>query len=72
MKVLEENRKQEMKVIKNDQDAVLGTWPAKDLLRRLHSHMGNKSHAYLGDPIPGRTISKCEDLDAGVCDGGEE
>lgn len=36
MQVLERNRKQGMKVIKNAQDAVLDTGPAKALLRRSH------------------------------------
>lgn len=72
MKVLEENRKQEMKVIKNDQDVVLGIWLVKDFLRRLYLYMGNKLYVYLGDFILGRIISKCEDFDVGVCDGGEE
>ena len=40
MKVLAGNRKQEMKVIKNDQDAVFDAWPATALLMRSHSCRG--------------------------------
>ena len=40
MKVLAGNRKQEMKVIKNDQDAVFDAWPARALLMRSHSCRG--------------------------------
>lgn len=67
MKMLEGNRKQGRKAIKNDQDAVFAMWPAKVLLTRSHSCMGSKPHAPLGLPHPrqkGQQVQR-------PCDGGE-
>lgn len=49
---------------------MLDTWPKKAVLRS-HSCLGSKPLAHLGNPIAGRRISKCNDPDAEVCDGGE-
>lgn len=38
-----------MKVIKNDQDAVLDMWPKKAILRRSCLCMGSKPHAHLAE-----------------------
>ena len=67
MKMLEGNRKQGIKVIKNDQDVVFATWPAKALLTRSHSRMRSKPHAPLGLPHPRQKDQQVQR----PCDGGE-
>lgn len=61
MKVLAGNRKQEMKVIKNDQDAVFDVRPARALLMRSPSCRGAITCTPRGCPIHSRRIGKCRD-----------
>ena len=59
MKVLAGNRKQEMKVIKNDQDAVFDAGPARAPLMRSHSCRGAIT-CTPGGPIHSRRMASAE------------
>lgn len=62
MKVLAGNRKQEMKVIKNDQDAVFDAWPARALLMRSQFMQGSHHMHTRGCPIHSRRMASAETM----------